>query len=251
MLRNFARLPVLGALRLGLRSAVGLAALAVCAGGAAGQAEPAPARRVVSMNPSLTETLVALDATASLVGVDEDSARRLPRVRGLPSVGGLFNPSLEAIVALDPDLVVMVPSVAQRGLRERLEALRIPVLSLPNITLQELLASIETLGARVGRSAAADARVGAIRRAWDEVARAAAARPPVRSVLILQRDPLYVVGRGSWVDAMLAAAGASNLGAGLADAYPRAAVEWLLAAAPDLLLDATEDAEDPLRFWSR
>ena len=209
------------------------------------------ARRVVSLNPSLTETLVALEASGSLVGVDEDSARRLSRVAALPTVGGLFNPSLEALVALEPDLVVMVPGIEQRALRQRLEALEIPVLALPNVTLEELLRSIEILGARVGRRSAAAARVQAIQHTWEEVARAAAGRPPVRSVLILQRDPLYVVGRGSWIDAMLDAAGASNLGTELAGAYPRAAVEWLVAAAPDLLLDATEDAQDPLRYWSR
>jgi iron complex transport system substrate-binding protein len=214
-------------------------------------AQAAPARRVVSLNPSLTETLVALDAAASLVGVDEDSARRLAEVAGLPTVGGLFNPSLESVVALEPDLVAMVPGIEQRALRERLEDLRVPVLVLPNLTLEELLASIEILGARVGRAAAATARVEAIRRTWADVAREVRGRPRVRSILVLQRDPLYVVGRGSWIDAMLGAAGAENLGAELAAAYPQAAVEWLVAAAPELLLDASEDVEEPMHYWSR
>ncbi len=210
-----------------------------------------PARRVVSLNPSLTETLLALCAGESLVGVDEDSARRLPGVRGLPTVGGLFNPGLESIVALAPDLVVMVPGVEQQRLHERLDALGIPVLVLPNTRLEELLASIEALGARVGRAKAAARRVAEIRGSFDEVARASARRPRVRTVLVLQRDPLYVVGRGSWIDAMLETAGAANLGAELEGAYPQADVEWLVAAAPQLLLDASEDAEDPGAFWSR
>ncbi len=210
-----------------------------------------PARRVVSMNPSLTETLVALGAGGSLVGVDEDSARRLLEVQGLPTVGGLFNPSLESIVALGPDLVVMVPGIEQQRLQERLDALGIPVLVLPNTRLEELLASIGELGARVGRAEAATRRVAEIRRSFDEVARASARRPRVRTVLVLQRDPLYVVGRGSWIDAMLETAGAANLGAELEGAYPQADVEWLVAAAPQLLLDASEDPEEPGAFWSR
>jgi iron complex transport system substrate-binding protein len=226
-----------------------LATLAV--GLAAAAAAPGPAHRVVSLNPSLSETLVALGAADVLVGVDEDSARRLASVRELPTVGGLFNPSLEAIVALQPDLVVMVPSVEQRRLHERLDALGIPVLMLPNIRLEELLASIETLGARVGRAEAASERVAEIRRTWQEVTRASAARPRVRSVLVLQRDPLFLVGRGSWIDAMLDAAGARNLGAELEGAYPRADVEWLVAAAPQLLLDASEDPQQPRDFWAR
>ncbi len=82
----------------------------------------APVRRVVSMNPSLTATLLALDAGSLLVGVDDYSARQQAEVRGLPTVGGLFNPSLEAVVSLEPDLVVLVPSAQQRDLSERLRS---------------------------------------------------------------------------------------------------------------------------------
>jgi iron complex transport system substrate-binding protein len=209
------------------------------------------ARRVVSLNPSLTATLLALGAGDRLVGVDDYSARQLPSVRALPAVGGLFNPSLEAIVGLSPDLVVLVPSAQQRELRERLEALHVEVLSLPNITLAELLASIETLGARVGRAEAARTRVKEIRAAWQATAAQSAKRPRVRAVLVLQRDPLYLVGKGSFIDEMLAAAGAENLASAFADPYPRASLEWLIAAAPELILDASEDAQEPGAYWAR
>jgi hypothetical protein len=93
--------------------------LAVAAG-----AEPVAARRVVSLNPSLTAMVIALGGREQLVGVDDYSART-PAAAGLPTVGGLYNPSLEAVVALAPDLVVLVPSAEQRAFRERLEALGI------------------------------------------------------------------------------------------------------------------------------
>jgi iron complex transport system substrate-binding protein len=217
---------------------------------AAARAEP-PARRVVSMNPSLTATLIALGAGSLLVGVDDYSARQQPAVRGLPTVGGLFNPSLEAVVALEPDLVVLVPSAQQRDVRDRLAGLGIEVLALPNITLEELLDSIEVLGARVGRQAAARARVGEIRGAWRSIARATGGRPRVRTVVVIQRDPLYVVGSGSFIDSMLRAAGAQNAAAGFPDPYPRVAVEWMLAAAPEVILDASEDSSDAAAYWSR
>ena len=210
-----------------------------------------PARRVVSLNPSLTATLLALGAGAQLVGVDDYSARQQSAVRELPAVGGLFNPSLEAILGLSPDLVVLVPSAQQRDLRARLEELGVEVLELPNITLAELLASIETLGARVGREAAARARVQEIQSAWRTVADESSARPSVRAVLVLQRDPLYVVGRGSFIDSMLTTAGAENPANVFAEPYPRASLEWLIAAAPEVILDASEDPEDPRRYWAR
>jgi iron complex transport system substrate-binding protein len=214
-------------------------------------AEPAALPRVVSLNPSLTEILIALDARAALVGVDDYSARANPEVAALPRVGGLFNPSLEAILALSPDLVVLVPSAEQRDLRSRLEALGSEVLVLANITLPELLASIETLGARVGRVEPARALAGRIRQAFADAERASQGRPRPRAVLVLQREPLYVVGGGSFLDAMLRAAGAENLAGSFSEPYPRVDVEWLIAKAPELILDASDDPEAASAYWQR
>jgi iron complex transport system substrate-binding protein len=226
-----------------------LALLAVAAMGSAAEPEPA-ARRVVSMNPSLTRMLVAISAQDRLVGVDVYSARTLPSVASLPSVGGLFNPSLEAVIALEPDLVVVVPSVAQRDFRERLRAVGIAVLELPNITLEEVLRSIEVLGERVGHADAARARVAGIRRVWSEVESATAAQGRPTAVLVLQRDPLFVAGQGSFLDAMLHAAGVHNA-ARFPDPYPRVDVEWLIASAPEIIVDSADDPTPAAEYWSR
>jgi ABC-type Fe3+-hydroxamate transport system substrate-binding protein len=207
--------------------------------------------RVVSLNPSLTEILLALGAAPALVGVDDYSARANPEVAALPRVGGLFDPSLEAIVALRPDLVVLVPSAEQRDLRARLESLGTEVLALENHTLAQLLASIESLGGRVGRAQAARGRVDAIRRAFADAARATQHRARPRAVLVLQREPLFLVGGGSYLDDMLRAAGAENLAAGFSEPYPRVDVEWLIAAAPELILDVSEDPQPAAEHWGR
>jgi iron complex transport system substrate-binding protein len=206
--------------------------------------------RVVSLNPSLTAILLALGAESALVGVDEYSAQLEPRVRALPRVGGLFNPSLEAIVALAPTTVALVPSAQQRELRERLEKLGIEVQALPNIRYEELLSSIVTLGARVGRGDAARARADAIRAEF----RAACARAEhgahVRTVFVLQREPLYVVGSGSYLDTMLECAGAENLARAFSDPYPRVSLEWLIAAAPELIVDAADPVAEVRTHWA-
>jgi ABC-type Fe3+-hydroxamate transport system substrate-binding protein len=206
--------------------------------------------RVVSLSPSLTAILLAVGADAALVGVDEVSAQLEPRVRALPRVGGLFNPSLEAIVSLAPNLVVLVPSAQQRDLRERLEALGIEVQALPNISYEEVLRSIVTLGERVGRGDTGRARADAIRTAWTAARSRASAAAPVRAVLVLQREPLYVVGRGSFLDTMLECAGAQNLARTFDDPYPRVSVEWLIAAAPELILDAADPAAEARAHWA-
>jgi iron complex transport system substrate-binding protein len=233
-----------------MRVATPLAVLAVIPALVAVAGET-PALRIVSLSPSLTAIIVSLGARSRLVGVDEYSARQQPEVAGLPTAGGLFTPSLEAVVALEPDLVVLVPSAQQRDLCSRLRGLGIEVLELANIDLEQLLASIETLGRLVQRPEAAAERIAAIRRAWQRAERAAAERRPVRAVLVLQREPLYLVGRGSFLHAMLSAAGADNPAAVFPDPYPRVALEWLIAAAPEVILDASEDPADAASYWSR
>ena len=210
-----------------------------------------PAQRVVSMNPSLTQTLVALGALDRLVGVDVYSARSVEAVRGLPQVGGLFSPSLEAVTALSPDLVVLVPSAAQRDFRGRLRDLEIEVLELPNVTLEELLESIEVLGRRVGEGPAAEAVVERIQQSWFAARRASAGLPRPTAVLVLQREPLFVVGGGSFLDSMLDAVGVENAAARLGDPYPRVDLEWLIARAPEIILDASPDSDPPASYWSR
>jgi iron complex transport system substrate-binding protein len=233
---------------------VGLVALGLLSAAPASAGESRAetrASRIVSLNPSLTAILVALGAADRLVGVDDFSAKQDPRLAALPTVGGLYDPSLEAVVALRPDLVVLVPSAAQRDFRARLEALGVSVLALAPTRFDEVLASIETLGERTGHAAAAQARVAAIQAARGEVEREAQGRPRPRAVLVLQREPLFVVGAGSFIDDMMRWAGAENIGGEFKEPYPRASLEWLVAARPEVILDASSEPGSPLEFWSR
>jgi iron complex transport system substrate-binding protein len=232
-----------------VRRACLLAAVLACAA-APSPAEP-PARRVVSINPSFTRILVAIGAGDALVGVDDFSARAEPAVASLPRVGGLYTPSLEAVVALRPDLVVLLPSVEQRAFRDGLDALDVPVLPLDPVRFDEVLDTILLLGRRVGREPAARERVERIRAVRDAVGRATRTLPRPRAVFVLTREPLFVVGRGSFLDEMLALAGAENLGARLDDTWPRASLEWLVAAAPEVILDSDSDPEPAPRYWRR
>jgi iron complex transport system substrate-binding protein len=206
--------------------------------------------RVVTLSPSLTAILLALDAREAIVGVDDSSAQVEPRVRVLPRVGGLFNPSIEAIVALRPTLVALVPGAQQRDLQARLAALGIEVLALPNISYEDVVHSIGQLGDRVGRREVARGREDAIRAAWRDSRTRVEPGERVRTVLVLQREPLYIVGRGSFLDSMLEAAGAENVGRRFEDPYPRVSVEWLIDAAPDLILDAADPEAEACTHWA-
>jgi ABC-type Fe3+-hydroxamate transport system substrate-binding protein len=217
----------------------------------AGPGAAADAPRIVSLNPSLTSILVAIGAASSLVGVDDYSAGQIAEVADLPRVGGLFSPSLEAVVSLRPDWVVLVPSAEQRDFQNRLGELGIPVVSFENLHFDEVLANIERLGALVGRSPQAGERIEAIRRTRRVARRLTRGRDEPGVLLILQRDPLYVVGRGNFIEEMLTGLGGRNLAGGFEGAYPRVAVEWVVEQRPDVLIDLSPGVEDPLAHWSR
>ncbi len=209
------------------------------------------AERIVSLNPSLTGMLLAIGARGRLVGVDDYSARLHDDVAGLPRVGGLFTPSLEGVAALAPDLVVLVKGVEQRDFEQRLAALGIPSMAFENTRIEQVIENIESLGALTGEVARAAERVAAIRRSLEATERRAAAWPRIRTLLVLQREPLYVVGRGNFIAEMLARAGGINVGDALTDPYPRVAMEWVIAQAPELVIDLSDDPDPPQAFWAR
>jgi len=207
--------------------------------------------RLISLNPSLTAIVLRLGAADRLVGVDDYSARVLPELADRPRVGGLFDPSLESVVALRPDRVLIVAGIDQESHAARLEKLGIVVEIYQNERLDEVLENIERIGALLSRQGIAADRIRAILEMREAVALAARGRARPSTLAVVTRSPLFVVGAETFLDEMLAAVGADNLGRRLAKGYPRASIEWLIGVRPDLLLDMTPDVESAGEFWSR
>ena len=211
----------------------------------------ASAERIVSINPSLTSILVAVGAKDRLVGVDDYSARQFEAVQDLPRVGGLFNPSLESVVALRPDLVVLVPSAEQRAFQSRLTELGIQVESFQNIRFEEVLENIARIGALTGQDQVAQERIEAIERVSGATRRLTQGKKPRSVLVVLQRDPLYIVGGGSFLEKMLSDLGLKNVASTFDEAYPRVGREWVVEMAPEIVIDLGPELDDPSEFWSR
>lgn len=213
-----------------------------------------PPARLVSLNPSLTAILARLGAGDQVVGIDDYSARIVPALGDRPRVGGLFDPSLEAVMALRPDRVLIVAGVEQTAHADALRRLGVVVEVFENERYEQVLDNIERLGRLTQRTAAAVERIEAIRATRAAVERATRGRERPLTVIVLDRSPLYLVGDDTFLDELLEAVGAENLGARLAGGYPRGSLEWLVAAGPALLLDLSPQSEGPgdaLAFWRR
>jgi len=216
--------------------------------------ESAAGLRLISLNPSLTAIVLRLGGRERLVGIDDYSARVVEGVAQLPRVGGLFDPSLESIAALRPDRVLLVAGVDQRSHAAQLERLGLEVEIYENERLSEVLGNIERVGRLIGREEAAAARVRAIRAMVDAVAEATAGRAEPRTLAVVDRSPLYLVGGETFLDEMLAAVGARNIARALGAGYPRGSIEWLIESRPELLIDMTPttgESDSGAVFWSR
>lgn len=195
----------------------------------------APPRRVVSLAPSMTETLLALGLGDRLVGVSD----YCPAVTADPPparVGGLNNLNVEAILALHPDLVMTVQNGEDRSLLA-LKSRGVELLVNDPETLDAVFASIETVGARFGRGEEAGALVRSLKARLKVVAESAA-RLPRRPRVFLEVDypPPWTIGRGSFVRDAVVAAGAENLFDDLPSAYPTVDPEAILARDPDWIV---------------
>lgn len=203
-----------------------------------------PARRIVTLLPSLTETVCELGACARLVGTDRYS-NWPASVRGLPKLGGLEDAQVERIVALKPDLVLAANAPR---LIERLESLGLPVLMLIPQTLEDARRVAGVVGQALG-----DAEAGA--RLWQRLdARidAAAARvpPPLRgrSVYVEVASAPFAAGEASFVGALGARLGLVNIVPASLGPFPQLNPEFVLRAQPDVIVaPAAMLAEMPAR----
>lgn len=203
----------------------------------------APARRIVSLVPSVTETLVALGAADRLVArTDYDVAPELAR---LPSVGGGLDPGVESLVALGPDLVVAWDARDDAGLRARLEAAGVAVYAAAIEDTAAVFATIERMGALVGREAAADSVARALRDTLAVVAREAAGTARPRALFLLDGVPPRMAGGATFVMEILGVAGAEPAYPRMPGSWPAISLETVVQAPPDVIVVPVGAGESP------
>jgi iron complex transport system substrate-binding protein len=208
-----------------------------------------PARRVASLMPPATEWVVAMGAADRLVArTDYD---RAPALQHLPSVGGGLSPSVEWLAARRPDLVVAWPDGPNRSLVSRLSAMRIPVYAAGAETIEDAFQIAYDLGRLLGREAAADSTVAAVRSGLAGVERRVQGRPAPTVLFLIGMDPLTASGPGTFVDELVRAAGGRNVLADLTLHWPPVSLEEIVRRDPDIILVGTVRGVDLETLRSR
>jgi iron complex transport system substrate-binding protein len=193
-----------------------------------------PSRRIVSLVPSVTETIVALGAADRLVArtrYDLD-----PGLAHLPSLGGGLDPSLEGIVDLEPDLVIAWNARDDRILVPRLREAGIPVYAAEIQDTTGIFGTLERIGRLLGLEARADSVAEALR---DTLAAVAADVPPGERPLalyLIAEDPPRTAGPSTFIGQALAVAGADPVFPDLAGDWPTVSLEAVVERNPDIIV---------------
>jgi len=203
---------------------------------------PQTVRRIVSLAPSLTETIYALGLQNLLVG-DTDYCDYPPDAMKKHKVGGAINPNMEEVAALRPDLVLVTKSLNRLETVNALEELGIPTYATDPHTVEEIVTSsrrlADVLGAREAGAALAtdlDRRLAALKERLEGV--------PVKRVLfVVWTAPLISVGQKTFIADALRHAGAESIVESQQD-WPHVSMEEAVHLQPEYLVFAANHSQE-------
>lgn len=197
---------------------------------------PQPVQRIVSLAPSLTETIYALGLQDRLVG-DTDYCDYPPDAQKKPKVGGAINPSLEQIVALRPDLVLVTKNLNLLETVHSLDNLGISSYGTDTNTVQQIISSTQRLAEVLGVPEAGATLSADLERHLADLRQRLNGLPPRRVLFIVWSDPLISVGKGTFIADAMRLAGATSIVDSAQD-WPHMSLEEVVRLQPDYLVFA-------------
>jgi iron complex transport system substrate-binding protein len=213
---------------------------------------PAPARRVVSMAPHLTELLFAAGAGDRIVGAAAFSDYP-PAARHLPRIGDSAQLDIERIVSLRPDLIVVWRHGNSAQQVARLAVLGIPIYQSEARALADISSNLRRLGRLTGGQASAEPRAERFDAAVADLRRRYAQRRELRVFYQIWPQPLLTINREHLINQTLGVCGARNVFAHLNALTPSVALEAVAAADPDAIVTGSVDPHgtEDLAAWRR
>lgn len=211
---------------------------------------PAPAQRIVSLAPHLTELLYDAGAGAHVVGALEYSDYP-PEARRLPRVGSETGIDLEAVLALQPDLIVAWPNVGSLRAVNRLAGLGLAVFRSEPRELDDIARTLERLGVLAGTEAAARTAAQAFRARVRALEERYSKRPTVRVFYEVWDRPLQTVNGDHVISKVMRLCGGENVFAHLPLLAPEIDREAVLRANPQVIIASGADGKPPawLEQW--
>jgi iron complex transport system substrate-binding protein len=214
-------------------------------------------RRIIALAPNLTEIVYGLGLGDQVVAVTQFS--NYPEaVKSKPRVGSFWQLNLEAIVGRQPDLVLALGFPQQLELARRLRRMRVPVQTFNIEDYNDLLVAIEGIGQITGRPVQAAAMVESLQTDLAAVQDTIRQSERPKVLWSIQRTPLRVAGRKTFVNWIIENAGGTNAIGPTLHQYPPVGAEQVLACQPDVIIeqlmvqmDPKEQLKQARAFWQR
>jgi len=192
-----------------------------------------PPKRIISLAPNMTEILFAMGLGDRIVGITNfcdypEEAKKKQKI------GGMSNPSLEAVVSLKPDIVVMTTDGNPKEFEERLHSLKIRTYVFKARRLLELPGGIRDLGTPLGVKNKADELAKEIEVKINKLA--VGKNSKLRKILfIVWPEPLIVAGPGTAIDDAITVLGYENIASKAKASYPKYSIEEIIRQSPDVI----------------
>ena len=197
-----------------------------------------PPGRIVSLAPSVTEILYDLGLGDQIIAVTT-FCDYPPEALDKPKIGGYSNPSIESIVAMKPDLVVMIDDGNPIEIQDRLKKLDIKTYVFRAKRLKELPQGIRDLGTALGIRDRAFKRAARVENVIHKYERQARKSPPryfrKKAIFIIQPEPLIVAGPDTIIDDALKLLGLQNIASDATSPYPKYSIEEVIRQSPDII----------------
>jgi iron complex transport system substrate-binding protein len=201
--------------------------------------------RIVSLTPGVTETLFALGVGPRVVGVSQ-YCDHPDEVSSLPRVGSFLSPVVEAVIKLEPDLVITSPSPGNRNAVEAIEraGVRVEVVGEGSASIDEIRDTIRRVSKLVGRSLEGELLLDRINSAVSSVRNRVSELKKPTVAVVIGYEPLVLAGPQSYLGDLVGVAGGRNIADEVGGKWPRTGWEFLLAADPEVIIDASMEEAD-------
>ena len=196
---------------------------------------PVKIHRIVSLAPNLTEIVYAVGAGDRLVG-RTSYCDYPPQAKTVTEVGDTLHPSVERIIALKPQVVLVSTASQLENFTRQLDAQKIAVYVTNPQSLDQVFDSMEKLGQLFGTSDVASKLVSDLRQRASAVERATTPLKAVRVFYQVSDEPLYTIGREAYLTDLIKRAGGISVTADVPTAFPRFSDEAALASKPDAII---------------
>lgn len=194
-----------------------------------------PPQRIISLAPSVTETLFALGLGNRVVGVT--SYCDYPEeAKAKEKIGDTLNPNPERLIALKPDLVIITTASQLEKLSRQLGELNIPVYVSDPRTVRDVIASIRKLGDLTDATAQARQIADEMERRIANVEKRVKELPGLRVLYVLQTAPLITAGRNTFINDLINLAGGQSISGNETANYPQLSRETAIARAPEVIV---------------